>query len=612
MSDLIKKSARVSFTLRKLWKHLSPTRKKQTFLLLLLILISGFAEAIGLGLVVPFLALMAAPETVLDHPFAQSFLLVVDMASDPFGIRVKKPQPDSQSLLNLFACFFIGAAVFAGAVRFTSVWAGVRLAGAIGTDLGLEAYQRTLCQPYSVHIGRNSSMLISSLTSKISILTATLSSWLTLLASCVMIFFLLAALLIVNFRVTVLVSGVIGIAYGIMTLITNRKIKLNSQLISCEQNLIVKTLQEGLGGIRDILLDGTQVFYSDLYRKADGLFRRALAKVIIIGHIPRYIMETVGMVIFAVLALILSQRPEGLASAFPILGALALGVQRLLPALQQGYQSWSTIQAYQESNQEVVSLLDQPLPDWASLPQPAPLFFTSEIQFEDIKFQYFPQGPWVLNGLSFTLAKGSRVGFVGKTGSGKSTCLDLIMGLLEPTEGRILIDGIPLTQKNLRAWQRNIAHVPQNIYLSDNTLAENIAFGIHAEKIDMDRVREAARQAQIADFIESLPKGYRALVGERGIRLSGGQRQRIGVARALYKQAQVLVFDEATSALDHETEDAVMRSINSLSADLTILIIAHRTSTLENCNQIIDLDFLKKSKSPVDLPTLYRTQKHSL
>jgi ATP-binding cassette subfamily B protein len=181
------------------------------------------------------------------------------------------------------------------------------------------------------------------------------------------------------------------------------------------------------------------------------------------------------------------------------------------------------------------------------------------------------------------------VGFIGKTGSGKSTCLDLLMGLLEPTEGRILIDGVPLTHKNLRAWQRNIAHVPQIIYLSDGTLAENIAFGIPSEKIEMNRVREAASQAQIAEFIDSSPKGYQTLIGERGIRLSGGQRQRIGIARALYKEAEILVFDEATSALDRETEEAVMQSIGSLSADLTILIVAHRTSTLKNCTQIIHL-----------------------
>jgi ATP-binding cassette subfamily B protein len=237
-----------------------------------------------------------------------------------------------------------------------------------------------------------------------------------------------------------------------------------------------------------------------------------------------------------------------------------------------------------------LELLDQPLPLELSQRLPAPLPFKKLIQFDSIKFRYTSETPWVIDNLSFNIPKGTRVGFVGKTGSGKSTCLDLLMGLLLPLSGRITVDGNVLDQRNLRSWQRNIAHVPQAIYLADTSLAENIAFGVTPEKIDMKRVREAARQAHIADFIESSPQGYQALVGERGIRLSGGQRQRIGIARALYKQAAVLVFDEATSALDHETEKAVMEAIEGLSADLTILIIAHRLTTLKKCTQIIDLN----------------------
>lgn len=590
MSDIQKTTAiDVVGALRNIWSHLSGRRKTQTLLLLVLMLLGGLAEAISLGLVVPFLAAMAAPKKIFDHEITQSLFFTLNKLGFQVGMEITKQQPDPQSFLFVLACAFIGAAVFTGGVRLALVWVSVRLTGSIGTDLGLEAYRRTLYQSYSVHVACNSSTLISSLTSKISILTTTLGSWFILFTSCVMILFLLGALLIINFQVTVIAGGVIGIAYGIMTLISNRELGASSKVISREHNLMVKFLQEGLGGIRDILLDGTQSMYSELYRKADGLFRRAQAKVTIIGHSPRYIMETVGMVIFAALALVLSQGPDGLALALPTLGALALGVQRLLPALQQGYQAWSTIQGYQESNQEVVDLLSQPLPQWANLPQPAPMLFKNEIRFDNIKFTYSANGPVVFEELSFTIPKGKRVGFVGKTGSGKSTCLDLLMGLLEPTEGQILIDGTPLKDENLRAWQQNIAHVPQAIYLSDSTLAENIAFGVPEERIDMDRVREAARQAQIADFIESSPAGYRALVGERGIRLSGGQRQRIGIARALYKKAQVLVFDEATSALDHKTEAAVMSSIGSLSSDLTILIIAHRTTTLKCCDEVIDL-----------------------
>jgi len=223
-------------------------------------------------------------------------------------------------------------------------------------------------------------------------------------------------------------------------------------------------------------------------------------------------------------------------------------------------------------------------------PAPAPLLVQKAIRFDAVRFRYTSDGPWVLDGLNLTIPTGARVGFVGSTGSGKSTTMDLLMGLLMPTEGELLVDSQPVRGIRVRAWQQSIAHVPQNIYLADTTLAENIAFGVPLDTIDLDRVQQAARQAQIADFIENSKEGYQAHVGERGIRLSGGQRQRIGIARALYKQASVLVFDEATSALDNATEQSVMDAIEGLNRDLTILLIAHRLTTVRNCDTIVELE----------------------
>jgi len=239
---------------------------------------------------------------------------------------------------------------------------------------------------------------------------------------------------------------------------------------------------------------------------------------------------------------------------------------------------------------DVIALLDQPLPAELLQAVPSPLLIQNAVRFEAVRFRYTSDGPWVLDGLNLTIPKGARIGFVGSTGSGKSTTLDLLMGLLMPTEGELLVDGQSISGNRVRAWQQTIAHVPQSIYLADTTLAENIAFGVPRNAIDKDRVQQAARQAQIADFIESSPEGYQAYVGERGIRLSGGQRQRIGIARALYKQASVLVFDEATSALDNATEQSVMDAIEGLSSDLTILIIAHRLTSVRRCDTIFELE----------------------
>jgi ATP-binding cassette subfamily B protein len=258
--------------------------------------------------------------------------------------------------------------------------------------------------------------------------------------------------------------------------------------------------------------------------------------------------------------------------------------------MQQVYYSWANISGSQASLADIIALLDQPLPVELLQPATAPLLIQDAIRLDAVRFRYTEEGPWVLDGLDLLIAKGARVGFVGSTGSGKSTTLDLLMGLLMPTEGKLLVDDQPVSGNRIRAWQRSIAHVPQTIYLADSTLAENIAFGVPPDKIDLDRVQWAARQAHIADFIESSSEGYQAYVGERGVRLSGGQCQRIGIARALYKQASVLVFDEATSALDNATEQSVMDAIGGLNSDLTILLVAHRLTTVRHCDIIVELE----------------------
>ena len=576
-------------TAQKLWGHLATRRKKQLVLLAGLMLFGGIAEAISLGLVVSFLTAMAAPERILASPLALSLIGFLNWASANLGMKFNAIQLVQTYSVLVFAALFILAALWSGGVRLALLWANVRLASATGTELGLSVYRHTLYQPYSVHVSRNSSSLISGLTAKVGLVTTTLTLWLTILTSLVIILFLCGTLFWISPWITFGAGTILGLSYWLMSILSARKLARCSAVISREQNSIVKALQEGLGGIRDILLDGTQPIYCEIYRKADTVLRCSYADINVIGQSPRFIMESVGMVVFAMLAFALSKGPEGLVSALPTLGALALGVQRLLPALQQGYAAWSTILAYEEPNKEVVELLNQPLPSWLATNAPKPIRFENKLRFASVSFRYSKTGPFVLRALSFEIKKGSRVGFVGKTGAGKSTCLDLLMGLLEPSAGKIYIDDEPLGPKNLRAWQRNIAHVPQSIYLSDGSLAENIAFGVPQREIDMRRVEKVARMAQIADFIESSPQKYQAVVGERGIRLSGGQRQRIGIARALYKQAQVLILDEATSALDQKTEENVMKSIHTLNPSITILVVAHRKSSLRKCQQTIRL-----------------------
>ena len=286
----------------------------------------------------------------------------------------------------------------------------------------------------------------------------------------------------------------------------------------------------------------------------------------------------------------MTQQESGMATAIPVLGALALGAQRLLPVLQQAYASYSTIKGSKSSFEDILNLLDQSLPEYADQPLPEPIPFAKEIKLNNLNFRYSEDAPWVLKNVNLSLKKGSRIGFMGVTGSGKSTLLDIIMGLLPATEGGLMIDNQTINNQSRRAWQAHIAHVPQNIYLSDSTIEENIAFGIAKELIDHQRVKKAAQQAQIAELIEEWKDNYQTFVGERGIRLSGGQRQRIGIARALYKQANVLIFDEATSALDDQTEKKIMDEIYQISQNKTLIIVAHRLSTIKGCDQVYKIE----------------------
>lgn len=564
-------------SLTRLWHHLTQRRRQQFLLLLGLMLLSAFAEVISLGAVLPFLGILTAPDRVFSYPAVADFV-------QRWGIT------SSDQLVFPFTVAFVSAALLAGAIRMLLLWVSIRFAFASGADFSIEVYRRTLYQPYQVHVTRNSSEVISGITSKVNGAVNVLYNILTLISSIVLMVAITLALVAIDPVVALAAAVGFGASYGLVAWVSSRQLRRNSFRIAHEQTQVVKALQEGLGGIRDVLLDGTQPVYCDIYRHADYPLRRAEGNNNFIGGSPRFVMEALGMTLIAALAYGLSRQVGGLATALPVLGALAVAAQRLLPALQNSYSAWASIVGNRASLANVVELLDQPLPAEILQPTPKPIRLRHAISFNAVRFRYTDDAPWVLDDINLVIPKAARVGFVGTTGSGKSTLLDLLMGLLTPTEGELLVDGQAIIGHRVRAWQQTIAHVPQSIYLADATLAENIAFGVPRAAIDFERVRQAARQAQIGDFIESCPEGYGAMVGERGVRLSGGQRQRVGIARALYKQAAVLVFDEATSALDGVTEQSVMDAIDGLDRELTILLVAHRLSTVRHCDTIVELE----------------------
>jgi ATP-binding cassette subfamily B protein len=568
----------LSRLLLRLWGHFTPRRRRQLVAVLALMVVSAVAELVSLGAVLPFLAILTEPARAFEHPAVARLATVVGATS-----------PDRLALP--LTVLFVAATLLAAGTRMLLLDVNLRFAASVGSELGIEVYRRTLHQPYRVHVLRNTSETISGITNKVeTVVNGVLQPLLILVSSAVLLVAMAAALIAVDPTIALIAGASFGVSYGAITLAVRRRLRRNSAVIAGEQVQVIKAIQEGLGGIRDVLLDGTQGVYCDSYRAADGPLRRALANNSFMSQSPRLLMEAIGMVLIAALAYGLSREAGGIGAALPTLGALAYGAQRLLPALQATYANWTTIVGSHASLAATVDLLDQPLPAPPGDPNEPPLAVTDAIELRALRFRYSADGPWVLDGLSVRIPAGARIGFVGRTGAGKSTAVDLIMGLLEPTEGEVLVDAEPVRGGRVRPWQRALAHVPQHIFLADTTLAENIAFGVPPASIDRERVRLAARQAQIADFIESGPDGYDARVGERGIRLSGGQRQRIGIARALYKQASVLVFDEATSALDTETEQALMQAIDALERKFTIIIIAHRLTTVRRCDLIVELN----------------------
>ena len=561
----------------QIWKSLTKRRKVHFLLVLILTIFTSFSELLSIGALIPFLTALTDPDLIFSNRSLKPIFLLLDINSP-------------EEILLPLAISFSVAAIFSGVMRLLQLWVNLRAVYAAGADLSEKVYHHVLYQPYSFHVSRNSSSLINTAYSKTdSAVGNCILPLVNIITSAVILFSIMAALILLDPFVAFSALIAFGSVYLVIVKTIRMRLRNNSKIIARETDRVVKTLQEGLGGIRDVLIDGSQEIYCKIYNKAIRSTSNAQSVNGFISGSPRFVIEAIGMVLISVLAFVLVNRAEGGNSVIPVLGTLAFGAQRMLPAVQNIYFSWSSLIGSYTSLKDVVELLQQPLPNF-SYEKLEPLRFERSIKLENIDFKYKAGLPNVLNKINLTIPKGTKLGIIGTTGSGKSTLLDIIMGLLNPTSGSLKVDGYKIDQRTVRSWQKNIAHVPQFIYLSDTTIEENIAFGVPQDEIDHDLIKEVALRAQISETIELMPDRYQTIVGERGIRLSGGQRQRIGIARALYKNADILIFDEATSSLDNKTENQVMEQISKLYDKITIVIIAHRLSTLKGCDSIIEIE----------------------
>ena len=555
----------------EIWIHISDKRKFQFIILIFLNFIGSFIESFSIAITLPLINTLIDPNQVWSLLWLQKLFLKIGIDS-------------AEKILLPITISFIIASLASMLIKLFILWANNYFAALIGNDISCEAYERTLFQSYEKHLERNSSEVISAATTYVDRTVRSIYNSLNFLSYLFYVISIQITLFIINWQ----------IAFSALFIFVSSRSKIellhNGKIIAHMTKERVKSIQEGLGSIRDMLLSNKQKIFVDQYSKYDFLYRNKLALNKFIIFSPKYIIENIGFIFIAILAYKSSLDVESNQKFLSIIGTFAIAAQKLLPSMQQCYNALGNIRSNKESMFEVIKMLNQEKND-KYFDDFKPLYFKDRISLSNVSFKYSSDNNFIFENINLEINKGDRVGIIGKTGSGKSTLADIIMGLLMPSKGNLIIDQNKIINKassrDLFRWRLAISHVPQNIFLSDKTIAENIAFGIDFNNIDMYKVKKAAELAQLSKFIDSLKNKYYTKVGENGLKLSGGQRQRIGIARALYQNSQIIIFDEATSALDNKTELDVMNALGRLDKKFTIIIIAHRLSTIKKCNKLI-------------------------
>jgi ABC-type multidrug transport system fused ATPase/permease subunit len=559
--------------LKFLFFQLSKRRKIQLIFVLVLSIISALFEVVSISALIPFMQIITSentsPNGVLFSSILNSFR---DSTGDKFAFYI--------------TLMFVILSLSSGLFRFCLLWIQTHVSHSIGAELSISIYSKFLNQPYSTHIESNSSDIISSISVKVDrLVRESLVSALLVMSSVSMTTAIITFLFYIEPIVALGSFGTFGLLYIIILITTRNKLKNSSRDINYYQNTVFKLLQEGLGGIKDIIINRAQDTFVNEYRKADIPLRNAHANIAIIGGAPRFVLEAVGFTAFAIIAFLLSNSESSVRTT-SILALFAVSALRVIPLLQQIYTCLTSIIGSRSILFDVNKYLSLSI----YVPQnKKQLKFENHIKFDNVTFRYTGSSSNIIDKLSIDIKKASRVGVIGSTGSGKSTFINIMMGLLTPTNGCILIDDQIIDKDSVFSWREKIAYVPQDIFLCDASIIENIALGIPKEQIDMESIIESAKFAAIYEDILSWSSGLDTRVGERGINLSGGQKQRIGIARALYRNPDILILDEATSALDLNTENQIISALESVNKKMTIIMIAHRLDTLRNCSLIIKI-----------------------
>jgi HlyD family secretion protein len=572
-------------SLKELFLLLTPQQKKNFFILQFLVILSSFFELFGVTLVVPFMKLIGSLEILHNQKTIFYKIYTFFSFSSDYSFIL---------FLGVFVILILGLSSF---FSIFTIWKLYRFANKTGMELADLLYKHYMIRNWLFYVNNNSAELTKQIANEAARVTnLMLQPIMNINAKLVLIFVISLTIILYNYKVAFIGITFFSISYFVMYKVVRKKLHINGERISNILTNRYRLLNEGFGGIKDILLTGTNIEYIKKFEKTGEIFANAQSVNITISQAPRYIMEfvTYGSMILLVLYLF-NNESNNIQNILPTLTFYALASFKLLPAFQQIYVAITHI----KGNVAAFNVIKEDLKE--ALNESKDIFLCSSntrnklsmkrfLKLNNINFKYPNSREFVLQNISMRIEANTLIGIVGHSGSGKSTLVDIILGLIFPNSGEIIVDNKIINKNNVRLWQNNIGYVNQSIFLSEGTIAENIAFGIPADKIDFNKINEAVKLAHLSEMIDKLELGIYTKVGERGVKLSGGQRQRIAIARALYNNPDILIFDEATSALDGITEKIIMDAIHKYKGKKTIIIVAHRLKTIKKCDKIFLLD----------------------
>ena len=569
------------YILYKLYSLLSLERKKQIIYSSILMILSAIVEVLSIYSLLPFISLLVDRELFWEKEFIQTIAV---------ALNIKNPDLLFFIITILLIFFVIASSI----IRLINLWINISITQKVTGELSYQSYLNSLNNSYINHLSQNSSVLVSALNKSIDGTSVSIDAVLQLMASTIITIFIFVSLIIINFKVSLFCIFIFGFSYFFINRFT-KKILLNNSRFAVEKNpLRFKYLTEGLNSIREIILNNNQQYFANMFYSVDRQLRKRYVLNGFIIASPRYIFEGISIILILFIALFLLKEDNSIFNPLAYLATFALGAQKVLPSLQTIYRMISNVRSKRFEVIDIISIIKNNYSNLDSSREK--LLIKKHIKLNNINFSFNKNNPdknKIIKNVSLSLKPGDRLGIIGQTGSGKTTLADILMGLLIPDSGNLEVDNIDISntykKKKLQKWRNSIAHVPQDIFISDATFSENIAFGIPLKMINIEKVYESAEKAQILDIIQKNSLGINSNVGESGAKLSGGQIQRLGIARALYKDTQVIILDEATSALDNATEDNIMKVIESLDKDKIIIIIAHRLRTVKICSRVIEI-----------------------